>query len=306
VFRMNHTALIGIVVALGSLSASACGSKTPPAVGSGGGGGAGGGATDYGNSACGTCVEQTACLSQFNACAADSSCATYLKCLDACPISAVGTADPICENACPTVGGSAGQAAQMEFVACRVSGPGTMCSGCGQLAHPQDPDFNQTCTPMTDTTACFTCEDNNCCDTYNACLASSDCMAIEACYKTCSMMVPSSDTCQDQCYQEHVAGFALWAHRLDCLAYFCFDADACGIKPLDPCEKCDNLYCADVDAACAHDLQCTLLRDCETPCAPTDQSCYTTCQGQFPSGETLLNTWESCVEDHCANACGGS
>jgi hypothetical protein len=268
-------------------------------------GGSGGStaAADYGDSACGTCVEKTACLSEYQACGSDPGCAAYLKCLNACPLSSIGNADPSCEKACPAVSDSAGQTAQTAFLTCRTSGAGSMCTACGQIPAPTDPDFTQQCATMTDTTPCFVCEDNHCCDTQAACLGDPACKALQACLVGCAKDL----SCMDQCYtQASATAFSEWRHRNACALYFCADIDACGTKPLDPCIKCQNLYCADPSAACAHDLQCTLLFDCETPCAPTDMACFSACEAKFPAGMSLLQAEFDCDATYCLNVCSGS
>jgi hypothetical protein len=54
----------------------------------------------YGDSECGTCVQE-ACSGVLDQCAAEPSCSVFLSCLYACPVGPKGDADPACEAACP-------------------------------------------------------------------------------------------------------------------------------------------------------------------------------------------------------------
>lgn len=308
--RVVRSALAVLAVAMVPMLAPACGTPAKPgqaasasSSGSGGGGGAGGGGpSTYGSSACGMCVEQTACLTTLNTCASDPGCGAYLDCLDACPLGANGDADVACEKACPPVSGSAGKAAHEAFVNCRLSGPGAnTCAPCGQIPAFTDPDLLQTCPSSTDPNACYKCEDEHCCDVYQACMNEPDCGALKLCIQACGD-VP----CEDKCYQDHPAGVVPYGHRIACLFHFCFDSDACGKTALTPCVKCQNLHCADETAACQHDLQCQLLDDCQVQCKAADEACFTACDTKFPTSLALHKSVLACGLEHCQLVCDGT
>ncbi|WP_437725702.1 hypothetical protein [Sorangium sp. So ce861] len=284
---------------------SSAGTAASTGSGTGGGAGAGGGEVTYRTSACGACVVETACVSQVNACAADPGCAAYLDCLDACPLGPDGDADVACERACPPVSGSAGQSAQQAFIDCRASGPGARCAGCGQLPAATDPDFNQTCPPSMEENKCYKCEDERCCETYQACRDDQDCQDLVACIKACPGGA-DYPPCEGQCYQDHAAGYERYGHRVACMEHFCFDDDACGDEPLHPCVECQILHCADEMAACHHDLQCALLESCQVQCESADQACLTACEETFPTAVETHNARLGCALAHCLPACGGT
>src|SRR4051812_24804354 len=150
-----RSVIAGLAVASVPVLAAACGSSAPSGqAGSSAAStsGAGGGPSLYGTSECGLCVEQTACVSQVNACKGDPGCATYLDCLDACPLGSTGDADTMCEKACPAISGSAGQSAKEALIACRTSGPGaTTCTACEQIDAPTNEIFHQVCSTSTET-----------------------------------------------------------------------------------------------------------------------------------------------------------
>ncbi|WP_437590992.1 hypothetical protein [Sorangium sp. So ce1000] len=270
-----------------------------------GGGGAGSGEVTYRTSACGTCVEGAACVSQMNACAADPGCAAYLDCLDACPLGPSGDADADCEQACPPVESSAGQSAKQAFIDCRLSGPGAECAGCGRISGPTDPDFHQTCSPSEETDQCYKCEDEHCCETYQACKDDQDCQDLVTCLKAC----PDGSgypPCLDECYQAHTTGAVLFGHRMACVLYFCSDDDACNSTPLDPCVACQNLHCADEMAACQHDPECALLENCKVQCDDADRACWTECEAMFPNAVATEKANLDCAAADCGIVCGGT
>ncbi|WP_437715761.1 hypothetical protein WMF45_04650 [Sorangium sp. So ce448] len=314
---VTRPVLAALSVAIAAALSPACDGDSPSedpgaaaSTGSGAGGGNGGGGGDatYGASACGTCVEQTACLSQVNACAADPGCAAYLDCLDACPLGPGGDADIACEQACPPVTGSLGQSAKQAFIDCRLAGPGAECAGCGQIPAPTDPDFDQTCSPSTDPNTCYKCEDERCCETYQACKDDQDCQDLVTCVKACAEDPDDAafSPCESACYQAHAAGYVAYSHRMACMQYFCFDDDACGNEPLDPCVKCQNLHCADEMAACQHEIECALLDNCKVPCDVGDQACLMECDAMFPDAVATHEAGLDCALAHCEIACGGT
>lgn len=287
-----------------SVLVASCGGPTDTS-GSGGAGGTTTAALTFGTGECGICVETKSCVAQLQACAADPSCAAYLECLDACPLGADGDADVACEQACPEVTGSAGQTAHQDFLKCRTSGDGAACVACGKIDAPKSPVFQQTCPPDPPPedvgNKCYVCEDIHCCDTYAACHDDPECKALGDCVKACADI-----PCEDACYEAHPTGFSKWGDRVGCVLHFCADDDACGDVPLDPCVACDNLHCADEDLACREDIECTLLRDCQTPCDPTDDACRAACEQDHPDGVAPFTAWADCAVENCILVCGGS
>jgi hypothetical protein len=140
----------------------------------------------FGASACGSCVE-TQCASAITTCNSSAECSAYWSCVLGCGVDSSGNVDANCASACPRGSSSTGTTDEQALDQCRTTGAGASCAACGGDAGADggNPIIHQMCTQVTDTTPCFTCEDNNCCNTYAACHADPECAAYKSCLVAC-------------------------------------------------------------------------------------------------------------------------
>src|SRR5262249_19114644 len=136
--RVGAMLVVGCVLACTTLAA-ACGSgDTSGGTTAGSGGGTASSSTGmsgptYGGSACAACVGQ-ACAGAKSACEGNHKCKVFLDCLEACPLSMDGSADPACVAKCPhTSDDLAAQEAEDAFETCRGYGAGAYCDACGNV-----------------------------------------------------------------------------------------------------------------------------------------------------------------------------
>src|SRR5271165_733548 len=177
------------------------------------------GARGYGQTPCGQCA-LTACTTAT--CAADrSGCQAYVTCLAACPVSASGQADAVCAGRCENASNTT---ATSTAIRCIAAGGGGTCLACGADGGAWDGSvLGQHCPQQTDTTPCYTCEDNFCCDTYAACHEDPDCVAYLDCLLNCDKGIPddggvhdsglpdASGDCDFYCFAAHPEGLTHFA-----------------------------------------------------------------------------------------------
>jgi hypothetical protein len=201
--------------------------------------------------------------------------------------------------------------AEMQLDDCRASGAGAACGACGIDGGAGNPILHQTCTPMTDTTSCTTCEDNSCCQTYAACHADPDCPALLKCLQDCLSGTaddagapeggaPDGGSCDLLCAAAHPTGLVEWAPRLTCLLVYC--AVACENAPMPPlpaCESCTNQFCAEEYANLNATPDGYLLGACIDTCPTGANPCNDACFAQHPSSKPALDALTACVAQNC-------
>jgi hypothetical protein len=297
-----------VVFAIGLGACSSNGSTT-------GGSANDGGATDtsvatgYATSACGTCVAQ-ACATSISACNSDPDCASYLSCLDACGVGGDGNVDPTCAAACPTGNSTSGMRAEEDLTDCRADGAGAACAACGVDGGGGNPIVDQTCTPMTDTTECATCEDDHCCQTYANCHANPDCHAMQTCLVDCLSGVaddagaphggaPDGGSCETICGDAHPQGLVDWAPRDACLLLNCtVMCENAPMPPLSACDACEFQSCANEYANFDGTPDGYLLGACIAAC-PTGSPCENACFIQYPTAMAAAYALFGCTAQNC-------
>jgi hypothetical protein len=286
-------------------SALTCTAAKPVATTTGSGGAPP--ANAYGTSACGTCVAAQ-CSAAVAACGQDPECASFLACLDACPVGANGDADATCAAACPAPSGTAGQEAVASFQGCR-GGVAAACAACG--AAPADGGgialLNETCPPSQKTDPCARCDDEKCCAADDACNASPECAAILAC-------LPTTPTYGDVagCVAMHPAGALVFTQRFACRLILCTATAACGGPgTLGECDACFIPACPDTFAELVgtpdgFDLYYTCRGG---PCAmiTTDVQqyldCLAMCRKMYPAAALAFDDWYLCATTRCPTHC---
>ena len=290
-----------LAVALGGCSAKGSAGPAP-----GNDGGSVDAAASFASSACGTCVWQ-ACAAAVTTCNADPGCSTYLSCEGACGVGADGNVDPTCATQCPAPSSSEGVSAETQLNDCRTTGPGAALSACGTDAVISNPILGQKCTPTTDTTACATCEDNSCCQTYANCHANADCEALFHCTVDCQTGVkddagstgapPDGGTCDYSCAQLHPNGLVDWAPRKTCVQVYCYAP--CGGAPPDPCTACTITSCATEFADLKGTAAGYLLTACIDACPTGSNPCNNACIAQYPSAKAASAALGACTVKNC-------
>lgn len=269
------------------------------------------GSVTYGTSACGACRAK-ACAPQVAACNSDPDCAAYLSCIDACGVGSDGDVDAPCAAMCPTGSSSSAATAEQGLTDCDSASAGA-CGACGGDggAEGGNPILHQTCTPMNDQTACYRCEDDDCCTTYANCHDNADCYNLFTCVVDCQSGVgddagspqggandggPCTDvvcwsTCNSLCAQKHPNGLADWAPKEACLAMRC--AQQCQSPPPSASAECLIQLCAEeyVDLAGTADgylyLQCFYICN-------QDMTCIDACGAQYPSVAPAASAFAQC------------
>jgi hypothetical protein len=293
---MRSLASLGRALLLMLVSASCGGGASSPDLGQG----------SFQMSACGSCV-QTACGQPIQSCSADSGCAAWFACIEACPAGTGGDADAQCEAACTVPSSPSGASARQAVVDCRLTGAGTQCP-CGHTA-PLDmsmvnPLLTQMCSPSTETKPCYVCEDERCCNSEAGCHNDPDCAALQACEKSCQTSPPdggTTDTCVYGCLMNAPKKAVAELNSLiTCVEALC--VPQCGT--VDLCTACELANCQDALIACGTDADCSLIIRCGALCATGDVTCINACQTMFPAGQAKFNALISCAANVCAGQCG--
>jgi hypothetical protein len=251
--------------------------------------------TPWSDGTCGVCFAQN-CASQRDACAGDPDCASYLTCLEACEAEPKdGPPDAACAGACQAPEGTAARAAYDNLDYCRTQGDGAkLCETCGF-----EPPQGQDCAPSTDPNPCYACEDENCCESYEAYAANPEAKAIYDCILTCTQ--PPYAPCQEQCVLDHPDGAADWGARLGCNTVHCSDTSTCGEVPLDACLTCVYGKCGDPYQACSADAECFRIMLCTAACP---DECAGECAAEHPDAAELYNDFALCAKNECLDVCG--
>jgi len=266
----------------------------------------------HGASVCGRCVA-TACARERGGCEAEPECAAYVACADACPSTSIGDIDPACEAACLRPTDPAGGSAEAALTACRTSGPGASCAGCGANTSPyRSPLLRQdcpvpaapptapvlVCTPGTEAVvlACRRCEIERCCDARRACEDSAECTALKECTLVCADV-------EGKCYAEHDSAVALEAARRACRFVLC--AAPCSTKPVNSCSTCINTRCGDEFVSLYGTHDGLLLEECNRHCGPAfEPPCLNACVAKYPSLKQQYSDYQLCAGSRCLEVCG--
>jgi len=156
--------------------------------GTSGSGGAGGGAEicqSFGDP-CTSCVA-VACPAIYCACSKNAECFALSACLQGCT-------DEACRQDCRT--------AHADGISDLY-----LLSGCGAASCAAE------CPNSKPVDECATCVIDTCPETYNACLADAECVALGQCLKVCGKL---DLTCQQACYGQHGAGTMKLQALLEC------------------------------------------------------------------------------------------
>ncbi len=271
--------------------------------GDGGAGGAatgsgGAGPATWGDGDCGACVKD-ACATQVNGCLADPECPAYLECLEACPTTEAGDADPECQAACPRGTGTESRRAAAALDACRDPGAGAACEACGTAPRVDVPPFeelNQTCGASDDTNACFACQDENCCETLAACDAEPDCVAYKDCVREGGDLY--------SCGVEHPRGVEVAAPGYVCAEYHCaVGMPSCDKGERDACFTCLYDTCGAEWAALVRTRDGFLSFWCVAECAVGDNACDQACRDLYPAAEDAELQLGECLVAACSEEC---
>jgi hypothetical protein len=273
------------------------------------GGGGGNGTPDsgspdtgagFGSSSCGTCVAQ-ACSNERAACLSDPGCATFMTCLEGCPVAANGNVDSSCASACPSPSSSSGQTAKTSFETCRATGAGASQCPCGGVdagvvdsGKPPNPILDdQNCSPST-SNGCSKCFDDHCCKLQDTCLGNADCTALANCVGNCTGWA-----CESKCYQDHPTSTVKYAQYYGCVAIFCPGDDADCEHSTNQTLNCIVINeCRNAYADCYANEACYLIVSCAIECNG-DVSCIDTCKTQNPDGVDLWGAMTLCWEQKC-------
>jgi hypothetical protein len=291
-----------------TLGALACTSDEGNGSGGAGDGGSSpqgaGGAATWGESGCGTCVRD-ACATQIDACLADPECPGYLQCLEACPVTDAGDADPACQAGCPRGTGTESQRATAALDACRDPGPGAGCEACGipdRAQVPDLPELQQSCPDSADPNVCFACQDESCCESIAACSAEPDCVAYKDCLRAYTGENPYYD-----CAIDHPAATAVFAPGFVCAEYLCAitsdPSDLCETSGRDACDTCLYDVCGKEWASLLRFPDGFLLRWCIFGCAVGDAACDEACYDLYPSARDEALQLAECLLAGCSGIC---
>lgn len=221
-------------------------------------------------------------------------------CVLACQPGPDGNVDPTCAYACPRGASSVGATDEQALDECRATGGTGMCSSCGESSGDGgNPIIHQMCTQVMDTTPCYTCEDNSCCNTYAACKNDPACQALKNCIVSCAApdggIDAGAQSCDQYCAGLNPAGVATWAPRETCIFAHCLAP--CG--GTDPCVGCVVSSCAEEYANLQGTVDGYLLGLCIAPCG-SDVSCGEACEAKYPSAAPAANALALCTQAKCA------
>lgn len=293
-----------LAVAIGAvalLQAAGCSDDETQKPGSTGGGNDAG-ATTFATTPCGVCA-QGACQPQVDACNADPECAGYLACLLACAVDEHGNADAACDAACPHGQSTEAQKAQSELGACRTKGCGGQCPECGVVTPTtyESPLLTQTCPdPSTETTPCNIAEDERCCETYAAYVASPEAIALKNCWNDC--VDANGENCEKTCYEQHPDGGDIMGARWACLQVRCSVEAAggtCDPATLDPDLRCWYEKCGDEWAAFLGGPDGFALYGCIVACPVDDAVCQQACYDQWSAAFERYAPFVGCAAVAC-------
>ncbi len=268
----------------------------------------------YGASACGQCVASS-CAAAVTACNGAPDCASWLGCVDACPVGADGNVDSSCASACTAPASSAGQAAQAKLTACTA---GSSCPACGGSsdAGAEGGILHESCAPDMDAAnACSKCIHEECCDTRLACLNDPSCLGFLNCILDCEDheaddAAPSGSppdggpyACDLWCGAASNPSLDKYAALQTCSQILCTTASTCG--GADACLTCQYQYCASEVVAVSASADGYLFDDCIAQCPSTDTTCLAQCQTDYPSVQSASQSWIACLQQHCPTCNNG-
>jgi hypothetical protein len=298
-----------IVVVLGLATAfAACGDDEEE---TNGGGGDEPAAKTFVDTECASCLANE-CSAEISACQSDPGCATYIGCVNACPIDNNDVIDPACDLGCTPEDSSEATRAQAELYVCRNYGPGTTCTSCPDQvpSQPAETQEGTVCTqypPPDPPNPCRECFWESCCETWNACYApgvNPECDALATCIAECG--APFED-CAQACMDAHPSAIDTLFDHVECAIENCpFDAPDC-----DPalweneCQACVYGTCGPeytaLNAIPDGYLLNLCIRDCNT--APDNIACLEACFAGHPEGEYAGYVWAECIAYYCEADC---
>jgi hypothetical protein len=210
-------------------------------------------------------------------------------CTLGCPTGSGGDVDPACAAACPNPSSAEGIAAASALDACRTNDGALGCAACGRVPAL----LQQQCPPSTETAPCPVCEDNDCCDSYNACQGDPSCMQLKDCAKVCRDYACIYG-CTLGAPSDAVVGYS---SLLACLTM------RCPVCTAGEC-SCWGTSCAPAYLACRTDAACSLWLFCVRSCSAGDTLCADRCAAdQAADVATRFETLLDCSRSRCPE-CG--
>lgn len=191
------------------------------------------------------------------------------------------------------IGGDSGSAGTV----CVSDGQGT--AGTAGALSPSKKIAAQVCQPSSDPNPCYACDDNNCCEVFQACQSNDHCKQIRPCIDDCS---GSLSECTQQCFDKWPLGSELFAIRLACVTQKC--TEECLGSPPNVCQLCTYEKCSDENLDCAGDASCQVLSQCVGDCNGSTKcinGCHETYGGLKTS--TKFERYLGCVIENCSTPC---
>lgn len=307
---MTTTAGALATVALSAaLLAAACDDSSSGDTTSGSGGGQA--TAGWGEGGCSTCVRD-ACSSEVATCKADAGCASWLRCLEACPIAEGGDADPTCEATCP-VDGTVAAEGRDAIVTCRRSGAGQACAECGigtttstgtggsgPALCTMPAAVDQTCQVAGTDMPCEACIQEECCDSYRAVFGSGPTADLAQCWLAC----PDDDgDCANGCYADYPDGVQGFGDYRACTEVNCEATGKCPSQHDTECLTCQRTECTCELAACHADVECHTTVECLSNCPALDTGCGKACVDAHPNGAGVFELLGVCSSQNCVDHC---
>jgi hypothetical protein len=223
----------------------------------------------------------------------------YVACVGACPVAADGNAEAGCVASCPQPDSSAAVQLKDDYEVCRTHTAN--CAECGHIVDKPHPFDGQNCTPVMTGDACGECVLANCCEVFDTCSNSSECLAYEDCVSACPSGLGLGQ-CIIDCQMVHPEG-ALLSHTDTA----CWDS-RCGAECngfWNDCETCKVEHCDLEQIACDTNLECTQAKLCGSDCL-NDPACsdWDYCLATLSTeAYEIWNTERVCIAQNCSDFC---
>jgi hypothetical protein len=86
------------------------------------------------------------------------------------------------------------------------------------------------------------------------------------------------------------------------------DAASCGVITFGSaaCNSCMGQSCCARDMTCSNNTDCLTLISCVRSCAPSNQTCVSTCRTQSQNGIAAYDNLIDCMTSSCSTVCGST
>ncbi len=264
----------------------------------------------FGASACARCAFKS-CAGEVTNCKEDSTCTTYLDCIDACEVGGNGAVDQACQGRCWNASPGIGSSTVSALSICIMNGPGASCAACGAGDAGLGAILHQSC--PADTTAasgCDECASEKCCNTKLACESDPSCATLFECENNCINGLPDEAgasaeppdgggyACDLWCGAPANPGLDTFLKNLACTDLLCTNPAVC--PGGTSCMACVEQYCQSqyLDELTTHDGY--LFENCAKECTEADAAaCNDDCLTTYPSAEGPELELVRCAEAHC-------